>query len=148
MLTGQLPFDLNAGADLFCHQLFSPAPPPSWLLENVDPRLEQLILRCLRKHPENRYASMQALLDDLIAIESHSLAVPIEVSMAPLQRQPDVYIPNNVEGRDAAGHLARYFGLQAPRLPASQLGHEPEDTLDDTDFESVRDPQCTKLSRW
>ena len=29
MLTGVLPFDVNLGPDLFCHQLFSPAPPPS-----------------------------------------------------------------------------------------------------------------------
>jgi len=68
MLTGVLPFDLNLGPDLFCHQLFSPAPPPSWLLEDLDCRLEQLILRCVRKHPDNRFDSMQTLLDELIAI--------------------------------------------------------------------------------
>jgi len=114
MLTGQLPFDVDPGADLFSHQIFSPAPPPSWLLEDIDPRLEQLVLRCLRKDPENRYASMQALLDDLIDIDNHSLKAASEVEVPALQRQPDVYIPRNSKGRDVAEDLARYFGAQTP----------------------------------
>ncbi len=68
MLTGQLPFDLDIGIDLLSHQLFSPAPPPSWLVENIDPRVERIVLRCMRKHPENRYASMADLLRDLEAV--------------------------------------------------------------------------------
>src|SRR5664279_5492922 len=130
MLTGQLPFDLKPGADLFSHQLFSPAPPPSWLMQEVDPRLEQLILRCLRKHPENRYASMQALLDDLTTIENNPLTAASEISVPVLQHQPDVYVPKGSEGRGVAEDLARHFGVEIPPPPTLRMGAEPEDTSD------------------
>lgn len=147
MLTGQLPFDVTFGADLFCHQLFSPAPPPSWLLEDVDPRLERLILRCLRKHPENRYASMHALLEDLDAIESHPLTAAGDISPPALQRQPDVYVPRNFEGRAVAEDLARHFGSESPEFRTLQLVDDPYDTLDEADLESVGGSPHTKISR-
>jgi len=147
MLTGQLPFDIKPGTDLFCHQLFSPAPPPSWLLEDVDPRLEQLILRCLRKHPDNRYLSMQVLLDDLIDIESHPVTASIEVVVPVLQRQPDVYVPCSSEGRDVVGSLARHFGTESTPLPTSQRRAEVEEPLNEADFECTRERPRTKVSR-
>ena len=148
MLTGQLPFDLKPGADLFSHQLFSPAPPPSWLMQEVDPRLEQLILRCLRKHPENRYASMQALLDDLTTIENNPLTAASEISVPVLQHQPDVYVPKGSEGRGVAEDLARHFGVEIPPPPTLRMGAEPDDTLDGMGFESVRERPRNKLSKW
>src|SRR5664280_1082116 len=148
MLTGQLPFDLKPGADLFSHQIFSPAPPPSWLMQEVDPRLEQLILRCLRKHPENRYASMQALLDDLTTIENNPLTAASEISVPVLQHQPDVYVPKGSEGRGVAEDLARHFGVEIPPPPTLRMGAEPEDTLDGMGFESVRERPRNKLSKW
>lgn len=123
-LTGQLPFDLDPGADLFSHQLFSPAPPPSWLLENVDPRLEQLVLRAMRKHPDNRYPSMDALLVDLDAIAGSYGQPPATVSAPPLARDPDVYKPKNPKGRDTAEALAVYFGTSPPPPPTSRLGSD------------------------
>jgi serine/threonine-protein kinase len=111
-LTGQLPFDLDPGADLFSHQLFSPAPPPSWLIESVDPRLERLILRCMRKHPDNRYPSMQAVLDDLLTIAGSDAGEMTDAP--PLAPNPDVYQPRNQKGRDAAEALAAYFGTEPP----------------------------------
>jgi eukaryotic-like serine/threonine-protein kinase len=109
MLTGHLPFDLEVGVDLFSHQVFSPIPPPSWLVESLDADLEQVVLRCLRKHPENRYPSMQAVLDDLDRIASAQ-----EIQPLPLLRDPDVYNPKNVSGRAAAETLAARFGAEPP----------------------------------
>ena len=83
-LTGQLPFDVAPGVDLFSHHLFSPMPPPSWLVENVDPRLEQLILRATRKHPDNRYPSMDAMLAELETICSVSSESAGPSSVPPL----------------------------------------------------------------
>jgi serine/threonine-protein kinase len=140
MLTGSLPFDLKLGPDLFCHQLFSPAPPPSWLLEDVDPRLEQVIVRCLRKHPENRYASMQALLDDLVIISDCPLDGARRISPPVLRREPDLYLPRSAEGRGVAENLARYFGSGiAPILESLQV--------DQQEFEVVSEPLHTKVSR-
>lgn len=118
MLTGQLPFDLDPGADLFSHQLFSPAPPPSWLLENVDPRLERVILRCMRKHPENRYPSMAAVLADLELIRGGNH----EIASVPLAREPDVYKPRRQNGYEAAHALAAYFGAEPPPPATVRFG--------------------------
>ena len=95
LLTGQLPFDLPLGATLLRHQLYSPLPPVSWLVESVDPRLEALITRATRKDPFLRYPSMQALhadLDALIAGEP--------LSEWALRAEPDSYRPRTPRGID------------------------------------------------
>jgi serine/threonine-protein kinase len=124
MLTGQLPFDLDPGADLFGHQLFSPAPPPSWLVENVDLRMEQVVLRCMRKHPRNRYPSMEALLEELDVIAGVRPAADSPGERSPLARYPDVYKPRNHQGRDVAEMLALHFRTEPPPPPSSRLGAE------------------------
>jgi len=105
VLTGHLPFDLDQGVDLFSHQLYSPMPPPSWLVEALDPALEQIVLRCTRKHPDNRYPSMEAVLDDLACV-----AKGTQISALPLQREPDIFKPRQHSGREAAEALAVHFG--------------------------------------
>jgi serine/threonine protein kinase len=119
LLTGHLPFDLDPGVDLLSHQLFSPTPPPSWLVEELDPELEQIVLRCMRKHPENRYPSMQAVADDLVRIING-----VAISELPLQRDPDVYKPHNQHGLEAAGVLAERFGTEAP--PPATVRWDPD----------------------
>jgi serine/threonine-protein kinase len=111
VLTGHLPFDAPPGVDLFSHQLLSPTPPPSWLVEELDPAFEQIVLRCTRKHPENRYPGMQAVLDDL-----ERVANGVEISELPLKREPDVYRPRHSSGHEAAEALAAHFGAEAPPM--------------------------------
>jgi serine/threonine-protein kinase len=105
ILTGHLPFDLEQGVDLFSHQLYSPLPPPSWLVDDLDPGLELIVLRCTRKHPDNRYPSMSAVLHDLECVANGT-----EVSALPLQREPDLFKPRRHSGREAAEALAAHFG--------------------------------------
>ena len=102
MLTGHLPFDVELGTDLLGHQLFSPAPPPSWLDDDLDPNIERVILCAMRKDPVNRYPSMDALLEDLS--RAHSLGWP-------LTKRPDVYQPTTDAGLDAARFLSSQFRL-------------------------------------
>jgi serine/threonine-protein kinase len=104
-LTGHLPFDAKAVPLLLGHQLFSPAPPPSWLDEDLDPRIETVILCAMRKHPENRYATMHALLRDLDRTEAQGW---------PLVHEPDVYEPVTDDGREAVAFVAKRF-----RVPSS-----------------------------
>jgi serine/threonine-protein kinase len=68
LFTGHLPFETTQPADLLRHQLFSSLPPPSWLEEELDPRIERMIMTATRKNPANRYESMAGLLLDLDAI--------------------------------------------------------------------------------
>jgi serine/threonine protein kinase len=120
VLTGDLPFDLEQGVDLFSHQLYSPTPPPSWLVEELDPGLEQIVLRCTRKHPDNRYQSMQAVLDDLERVASGA-----PISALPLQREPDLFRPRQDAGLEAAEALAAHFGTQPPPASAAHASDSP-----------------------
>lgn len=67
-ITGQHPFSTDDQVATLGHQLLSPAPPLSWLDEEVPPALEALVLRMLRKRPESRPQSMDEVEDELAAI--------------------------------------------------------------------------------
>jgi serine/threonine-protein kinase len=107
MLTGHLPFDIDGGLhlDVLGHQLFSPAPPPSWLDDDLDPAIEAVIMSAMRKDPRNRYPSMQALLDDLSRERPQG---------HPLSTEPDLYEPSTEAGRQAVGRLLRRFSIPPP----------------------------------
>jgi serine/threonine-protein kinase len=120
LVTGHLPFDTSLPADLLRHQLFSSLPPPSWLDEQLDPRIEHMIFAATRKHPDNRYPSMQALLDDLDALIGVSTG---EVQGRAPQVTPDIYNPSTVRGSEALKILAEKFGKFAtlpPGAPSSE----------------------------
>jgi eukaryotic-like serine/threonine-protein kinase len=114
VLTGQLPFDLDPSMELFGHQLFSPAPPLSWLNDDIDPRLEKLVLRCLQKDPDNRYASMHHLLEDLERISSSGPGLDWETMPTSFRAKPDFYRPRNPRGLEVAQTLADYLGVDEP----------------------------------
>jgi serine/threonine-protein kinase len=146
VLTGQLPFDLDPSLELFGHQLFSPAPPPSWLNEDIDPRLEKLVLRCMQKNPANRYASMHELLEDFERIaasglKSEPVLVPISIRV-----EPDVYRPQDIRGFEVAQSLAEHIGAEMPAPPAS---FEPLSIqeLSDADLCPVSEAPATKVAR-
>ena len=100
LLTGQLPFDLELGTTLLRHHLSSPIPPPSWLAEGLDKRLDAVVVRATKKSPENRYPSMAALLSDLDAVSLDlALSTPLEAPLA------DRYAPRSDRAREAARAL-------------------------------------------
>src|SRR5690606_23230145 len=120
LATGHLPFDTEAGPIVLRHQLFSPLPPPSWLDEQIDPRLEAIILNATRKHPDNRYPSMEALLEDLAALLEDS---DRPVTTRTLCRVPDAYEPRTERGREALEILSRKFGPYAS-VPSALVAPE------------------------
>lgn len=96
-LTGELPFDTHLGTQLLVHQLTSPAPPMSWLAQDIEPALEALVAVALRKAKENRYQNMLSLLADLELIEEGERVI----FGAPVSVYPDSYEPRNELGRRA-----------------------------------------------
>jgi serine/threonine-protein kinase len=114
LFTGHLPFDLDLSPDLFKHQLFSPAPPASWLNEEIDARLDGVISRAMRKHPDNRYLTIAELERDLEVVMGLRDGT---VESPPLVVTPDRYEPKNPAGRRAAVALSRGF---RSHLPASE----------------------------
>ncbi len=65
MLTGRLPF--ATGDMAYAHVHLEP-PPLAERIPNIDPGLEQLVMRCLSKSPKHRPASSEALLEALQSV--------------------------------------------------------------------------------
>ncbi|HEY0463144.1 MAG TPA: serine/threonine-protein kinase, partial [Polyangiaceae bacterium] len=100
MLTGQLPFDLKLSATLLRHQLSSPTPPPSWLCDELDPNVEGIVLKAMRKNPAHRYASALELADDLNRVQNGQ--APRAAFSTP---ETDVYTPRSARAEQAAAML-------------------------------------------
>jgi serine/threonine protein kinase len=64
MLSGQLPFDGNAVAVLLAH-IGRPPPDLAEVAPDVDPALAALVMRCLAKDPDRRFASAEAFIEAL-----------------------------------------------------------------------------------
>ncbi len=65
MLTGRPPFRAETAVDTVMQVLQNEPVPPRLLNPNVDPELETITLKCLEKEPSRRYASAEALAEDL-----------------------------------------------------------------------------------
>lgn len=111
MLTGRLPFKGNDAQETLALHFVEPAPPldlaavaaaaaQGWGSSplGLASALEAVTLKCLRKRPENRYPSMDALLADLDRLLPASGAL---AARAPVV-EPDVYVPKNPFGMNAA----------------------------------------------
>ena len=112
VFSGHLPFESVGQADLLRHQLFSTVPPPSWLNESLDPRVDRVVQMATQKDRERRYATMEELIADLevlIGIEGR------ELKARSLSNAPDAYNPRTDLGREAATLLAVKFGEHAYR---------------------------------
>jgi serine/threonine-protein kinase len=98
-ITGELPFDACARG-VVSHHLMSQVPPPSWLVDDLERWVDPIVLSATRKHPDNRYASMADVLEEL---EAALAGKP--VSGAPARVEPDEYRPKSDKGRAAVETL-------------------------------------------
>jgi serine/threonine protein kinase len=79
MLTGQRPFDGGSRAEL-TPQILSQEPPALTALEpQVDPELESIVLKCLRKNASDRWESVDLLAD---ALQSWLNGQPIDLELS------------------------------------------------------------------
>ena len=72
LLTGQHVFKGKTVPDTIVqHATRAPVPPSQILATHVDPGLEAILLRCLEKRPEDRFASAAAMAEALEALPIH-----------------------------------------------------------------------------
>ncbi|MBN2191475.1 MAG: serine/threonine protein kinase [Polyangiaceae bacterium] len=89
-LTGELPFAEVPRNRVLAHHLVSPAPPASWLVDDLPPGLSAIISTALRKDPENRFATVRAVREALERVALGSLPA---FEAPPLTHAPDRYEP-------------------------------------------------------
>ena len=65
MVTGRLPFRADSTQELLVRHLTEPAPSARPVNPDVTPELDQVILRCLEKEPDDRYGTVQAVYEDV-----------------------------------------------------------------------------------
>jgi serine/threonine-protein kinase len=107
--TGRLPFKGEQPPEVMAQHLVTP--PPKLMLDGspLAAGLESIVLKAMRKRPENRYASVEALLGDLVCLEANkplAARVPLE--------DDDVYAPEKPYSAKAAGFLYRKLGKEPP----------------------------------
>jgi serine/threonine-protein kinase len=83
LVTGRPPFDLPGLGDILSAHLREPPPSPRSIVPNLLPEVDELILRCLAKQPDHRFASMielqracDAILARITASGAQTVALP------------------------------------------------------------------------
>jgi len=76
MLTGAPPFEGGDSQEIVTRHLHEPVPVSTLSSDRVPPWLTTVILRCLAKHPDDRYPSARAVLDALRAGRGAAVATP------------------------------------------------------------------------
>jgi serine/threonine protein kinase len=69
MVTGELPFTRETALDTMHAIVFEEAKPVTSVRRNLPPQVHQIISRCLRKRPEDRYPDARHLAEDLKRLE-------------------------------------------------------------------------------
>lgn len=85
MATGELPFKGDSPLDTMHAIAYEEAKPVIEIRKNLPPQLQQIITRCLRKQPEDRYADAHAMSADLKRLKQ-DIESGIRLSLPPAER--------------------------------------------------------------
>ncbi|GAB4571747.1 MAG: hypothetical protein Kow0077_09270 [Anaerolineae bacterium] len=94
MATGRVPFDDPSTMSVALMHLNDPPPLPSSVNPAINPGVEQVILKLLRKDPADRYPTGAAVIEALeAAIQPTSQTIPLQPPTVdpPLQASPELY---------------------------------------------------------
>ncbi len=111
MLTGRLPFEGATMGEILIKQVTTLPPPLRAFNSAVAPAIEQIVLRCLAKKPDDRFATMAALREALLAPDAYLANRP---PMAPARS----LVPGEA-GTDFASVLAHVAARNAALASAA-----------------------------
>jgi serine/threonine-protein kinase len=124
MLTGQVPFTAQNPVDIILKHLHDPPVPLTKLRPdlNIDPALEEVVLKCLAKDREQRFQSMDELLGQLKRVRAALTGVSGPLSMPPPGEITNVGMAPVRPGRSSspgAGHTPP--SMRTPSGPMPEL---------------------------
>jgi predicted ATPase/class 3 adenylate cyclase len=123
LLSGQVPFEGNDAMSIFDRHLTAPARFPNEVQDRIPLPLAQLVLKCLEKSSEDRYATASGLRADLIECASQLEATGTISDFALGGRDPKATfrIPGALYGREAETGALRRFAQSRKSRPAVML---------------------------
>jgi serine/threonine protein kinase/tetratricopeptide (TPR) repeat protein len=126
MATGSRPFDDKLSIALSNNIIYKQPPRPASLRHGLSPRLEEIILKCLEKEPENRYQSAKELVVDLRRLYAPTTGVvqPVEPRKK-IQRRQIIVALAILLAAVGAFFLARYHFLEGRSEPIDSLAILP-----------------------
>jgi serine/threonine-protein kinase len=110
MFTGRLPFSHKDDAVLLAHHVLKTPPALDLGSEGPLSRLEAVILKALRKRPENRHPTMDALVEDL---DRYVAPSGPPWATQPIQ-MPDTYAPKTPFAINTANYFYKLLDMTPP----------------------------------
>ncbi len=92
-VTGYLPFDANTSAEAVYKHVSTPPVPPRRVRSDLPQRLEDIILRCLAKRPEDRFPDAESLGRALAEVEPGVIERAAQPLPAPSDDATVVFAP-------------------------------------------------------
>jgi hypothetical protein len=147
LLTGAPPFEGNDSQEIVGRHIKEPVPVASLSRDGIPPWLSQVVVRCMAKHPDDRYPTARALLEALrerrgegSATSSASAATPVvtpagavppRIHEAPTERLPAARSPRRLLPWAAAAVLGTSLagGVAAALLPRPEAALVVENRL-------------------
>ena len=127
LLTGRPPFLGDDSMAVMISHARDPVEPPSRIRADVPSDLEQVVLRCLEKKPENRYQDAESLARAFAACAAAGSWSPVQAEAWWQQHEPGV-LAREVEATSTRRFTTRPFrrrttraDSQAPTFGASEL---------------------------
>ena len=118
MLTGRVPFVAESALGVVLRHLTEAPRLPSGQVSGVDPRLEAICMKALRKPPDARYGSAREMRAELRAV--------VEPAQAAASSAPDL---SSAPGQSGAGGLFSALNVQ-PRSSEPATGHATPVSVD------------------
>jgi eukaryotic-like serine/threonine-protein kinase len=117
LTVGRRPFEANTISQAVYQHVFVPPPPPRTLVPELPPLVEEIILHCLAKQPQDRYGTAMELIADLHRALAESAWGG---GLAPAQVAPGAETPPHA-GDAAVTAVAATQALGAAGAPAQGI---------------------------